>query len=97
MAPYIYKRNREGIHIINVGKTWEKLMLAARVIASIPNPKDILVSHHSYKLTHILNDLPASFHGFMDWDGHLKYRSYLAESMHREPCLSLEPTPSAAI
>jgi len=43
MAPYIYKRNREGIHIINAGKTWEKLMLAARVIASIPNPKDILI------------------------------------------------------
>ena len=45
MAPYIYKRNREGIHIFNLGKTWEKLMLAARIIAAIPNPKDILVSH----------------------------------------------------
>jgi small subunit ribosomal protein SAe len=44
MEPYIYKRNNEGIHIVNVGKTWEKLMLAARVIAAIPNPKDVLVS-----------------------------------------------------
>jgi len=43
MAPYIYKRNREGIHIFNLGKTWEKLMLAARIIAAIPNPKDILI------------------------------------------------------
>lgn len=44
MAPYIFKRNREGIHIINVAKTWEKLMLAARIIAAIPNPADILVN-----------------------------------------------------
>ena len=45
MAPYIYKRNHEGIHIINLGKVWEKLMIAARVIAAVPNPRDILVSH----------------------------------------------------
>jgi small subunit ribosomal protein SAe len=44
MAPYIFKRNNEGIHIINLAKTWEKLMLAARIIAAIPNPKDVLVS-----------------------------------------------------
>jgi len=49
MNPYIYKRNNEGIHIINLGKTWEKLMLAARVIAAIPNPKDVLiVSNREY-------------------------------------------------
>lgn len=44
MEPYIYKRNNEGIHIINLAKAWEKLMIAARVIAAIPNPKDVLVS-----------------------------------------------------
>ena len=44
MEPYIFARNKEGVHIINVGKTWEKLMLAARVIAAIQNPKDVLVS-----------------------------------------------------
>ena len=43
MAPYIFKRNREGIHIVNIAKTWEKLMLAARIIAAIPNPADVLV------------------------------------------------------
>jgi len=49
MEPYVYKRNREGIHIVNLGKTWEKLMLAARIIAAIPNPKDILiVSNRDY-------------------------------------------------
>jgi len=49
MAPYIYKRNNEGIHIINVSKTWEKLMIAARIIAAIPNAKDVLiVSNREY-------------------------------------------------
>jgi small subunit ribosomal protein SAe len=43
MAPYIYKRNNEGIHIINLGRTWEKLMIAARVIAAIQNPRDVLI------------------------------------------------------
>ena len=32
-----------GIYIINLGKTWEKLQLAARVIVSIENPQDIIV------------------------------------------------------
>ena len=32
-----------GIHIINIGKTWEKLVLAARVIAAVENPNDVCV------------------------------------------------------
>ncbi|CAO3630405.1 unnamed protein product [Cunninghamella echinulata] len=43
MTPYVYKRRADGVNIINLGKTWEKLILAARVIASIENPKDIVV------------------------------------------------------
>jgi small subunit ribosomal protein SAe len=31
-----------GIHIINVGKIWEKIVFAARVIAAIQNPNDIV-------------------------------------------------------
>jgi len=50
MAPYVFKRNNEGIHIINLAKSWEKLMLAARVIAAIPNPRDVLVSEFSLYL-----------------------------------------------
>jgi len=39
---YIYKRRKaDGVHVINLAKTWEKLMLAARVIASIENPADV--------------------------------------------------------
>jgi len=43
MLPYVWKRRGDGIHIINLGKTWEKLVLAARVIVAIENPKDICV------------------------------------------------------
>jgi small subunit ribosomal protein SAe len=32
-----------GIYIINLGKTMEKLQLAARVIVAIENPQDIIV------------------------------------------------------
>jgi len=43
MAPYVWKRRGDGVHIINLGKTWEKLILAARVIAAVENPKDICI------------------------------------------------------
>ena len=42
MERYVWKRRRDGIHIINLGKTWEKLMLAARVIVAIENPEDVV-------------------------------------------------------
>merc|ERR1711907_124063 len=43
MKPYVYTRNKEGIYYLNVAKTWEKLMIAARVITAVDNPKDVLV------------------------------------------------------
>lgn len=43
MAPYVWKRRNDGIHVINIGKTWEKLVFAARILASIENPADICV------------------------------------------------------
>ncbi|XP_048233526.1 40S ribosomal protein SA [Ricinus communis] len=43
MERYVFKRRNDGIYIINLGKTWEKLQLAARVIVSIENPQDIIV------------------------------------------------------
>ncbi|ESW07380.1 hypothetical protein PHAVU_010G125100 [Phaseolus vulgaris] len=43
MERYIFKRRNDGIYIINLGKTWEKLQLAARVIVAIENPQDIIV------------------------------------------------------
>ena len=43
MRPYTYKVTNEGIHLINLKKNYEKLMLAARIIVAIENPADILV------------------------------------------------------
>jgi len=41
MARYVFKRNENGAHIIDIRKTWEKLQLAARAIVCIENPKDV--------------------------------------------------------
>jgi len=43
MERYVFRRRSDGIHVINLEKTWEKLQLAARVIVAIENPADIIV------------------------------------------------------
>jgi len=43
MTPYVWKRRADGVHIINIGKTWEKLIFAARIICAIENPADVVV------------------------------------------------------
>ncbi|XP_044487633.1 40S ribosomal protein Sa-2-like [Mangifera indica] len=43
MERYVFKRRNDGIYIINLGKTWEKLQMAARVIVAVENPQDIIV------------------------------------------------------
>jgi len=66
MKRYIYRRTQDGIHLLDLGKTWEKIMVAARVIVAIENPEDIMVisqrpygsravlkfSHHVGSLAH---------------------------------------------
>lgn len=41
MEQYVYKRRPDGVHIINLGRTWEKLLLAARAIAAIEHPQEV--------------------------------------------------------
>ena len=43
MERYVWKRRQDGIYIINLGKTWDKLMLAARILVAIENPSDVVV------------------------------------------------------
>lgn len=43
MEQYVFKRRPDGIHIINLGRTWEKILLAARAIATIEHPQDVFV------------------------------------------------------
>merc|ERR1712071_255878 len=43
MEQYIFKRLSDGVHIINIRRTYEKLLLAARAIVAIDNPADVFV------------------------------------------------------
>jgi small subunit ribosomal protein SAe len=43
MERYTYARRKDGIHIINLHTTWQKLILAARIIVAIENPADVCV------------------------------------------------------
>lgn len=42
MEPYCFSRRSDGVHLINVASTWDKIQLAARVIAAIENPADVV-------------------------------------------------------
>lgn len=43
MEQYVWKRKPDGVYIINLRKTWEKVLLAARAIAAIENPADVCI------------------------------------------------------
>jgi len=43
MERYVYKRRNDGIYVLNLEKTYEKLQMAARVIVAIENPQDVVV------------------------------------------------------
>jgi len=43
MGRYIWKRRSDGVYLIDLQKTWEKLVLAARIIVTIENPQDVAV------------------------------------------------------
>jgi small subunit ribosomal protein SAe len=43
MTRYTSGRNSEGIHIINVEDTWQKIKLAARIIVAVQNAFDVIV------------------------------------------------------
>eukprot|EP01068_Selenidium_serpulae_P007411 Selendium_serpulae@DN4702_c0_g1_i1.p1 len=42
MKRYVGARSAEGVHLINLKKTWEKIQVAARIIVAIENPGDIM-------------------------------------------------------
>jgi len=43
MQQYVYKRRSDGVHIINLRRTWEKILLAARAIVAIERPAEVYV------------------------------------------------------
>jgi len=44
MKRYVFRRTVDGIHIIHLGKTWEKIMVSARILVAVENPADINVA-----------------------------------------------------
>ncbi|CAO2582814.1 40S ribosomal protein SA [Lemmus lemmus] len=67
MEQYIYKRKSDGIYIINLKRTWEKLLLAARAIVAIENPAGVsVISSRNTGQQAVLkwtftNQIPAAF------------------------------------
>jgi small subunit ribosomal protein SAe len=44
MNQYVFKRNAgSGAHVFDIQKMWEKILLAARIIAAIDNPADVAI------------------------------------------------------
>jgi len=43
MKRYIHNTTTDGINVFDLHKTWEKLVLAARVIVSVENPQDVVI------------------------------------------------------
>jgi len=49
MEQYMYKRRPDGVHILNLRRTWEKLLLAARAIVAIEHSAEVFaISCRSY-------------------------------------------------
>ncbi|OCH87625.1 ribosomal protein S2 [Obba rivulosa] len=49
MLQYVWRRRIDGVYIIHIGKTWQKLVLAARVIAAVKDANDVCaISAQSY-------------------------------------------------
>jgi len=47
--PYVAALRPDGVNVINFNKTWQKIHLAARIIAAVPNPADVVaVSARTY-------------------------------------------------
>lgn len=43
MSNYVHKRRPDGVHIFNLRKMWEKIMITARIFVAIENSLDIAV------------------------------------------------------
>jgi len=43
MMRYIWKRRADGVYVINLEKTWAKMVLAARIMVTVREPADIAV------------------------------------------------------
>ncbi len=45
MKRYVDHKSNDGVHVINIEQTWQKIKLAARVIVSVERPEDVIVRY----------------------------------------------------
>lgn len=43
MKRYVSHKSASGVHILNLEDTWQKIKLAAKIIAAVDNPEDVIV------------------------------------------------------
>lgn len=95
MKQYVYKRAPNGSHVIDINKLWQKIVLAARAVAGIENPKDIcVVSTKTNGQRAILKF--AKFIGTMSVTGRFSPGSFTNHSQagYREPRLIIITDPT---
>ena len=47
MKKYVDHKTSDGVHIINVEEIYKKIKIAARVIVTVENPAEIIVTHYT--------------------------------------------------
>jgi ribosomal protein S2 len=43
MKKYVFSKKNNGVHVFDIQKLYEKIKVAAKIIASIPDPSSIIV------------------------------------------------------
>jgi len=95
MGQYVYKRADNGSHIFCIEKQWQKIMLAARAIAAIENPKDVCVVSTKQNGQRAILKF-ASFVGSLSITGRFSPGSFTnhAQSGYHEPRLIIVTDPT---
>jgi small subunit ribosomal protein SAe len=97
MERYVYKRREDsGTHLINIKLTWEKILLAARAIAAVENPKDVcIISARTYGQRGVLKF--ASYTGAVAIAGRFTpgaFTNHVIQDKYREPRLLIAIDPA---
>ncbi|XP_036620141.1 40S ribosomal protein SA-like [Trichosurus vulpecula] len=96
MEQYIYKRKSDGDYIINLKRSWENLLLAARAIVAIENPADVsVISSRNTGQRAVLKF--AATTGTTPIAGHFTPGTFnnQIQAAFREPCLLVVTDPRA--
>jgi hypothetical protein len=55
MTKYVFGKNENGNNLLDIQKTYEKIKVAARIIASIPDPSTITVRINKNFINKLIN------------------------------------------